>query len=61
MVNLDLLLGLFAITLAIFFGLGGLRTRITRDLSTIKETIIAIQVTVEKPGNLSYRGLVLEL
>ena len=50
--NLELLIGLVAIALAIFFGLWGFRRSITGDLSTIKEAVIAIKTTVEKTWDL---------
>lgn len=55
----QLLIGLVAIALAIvgialgiFFGLAGFRKSIISELSTIKETVIAIQATAEKTWDL---------
>ncbi len=56
MVNLELLLGLISIALALFlglfFGLAGFRKGVTTELSTIKEAVIAIRTTVEKTWDL---------
>jgi len=50
--NLELLIGLVAIALAIFFGLWGFRRSISGELSTIKEAVVAIRTTVEKTWDL---------
>jgi len=50
--NLELLIGLVAIALAIFFGLWGFRRGVTSELSTIKEAVVAIRTTVEKTWDL---------
>ena len=50
--NLELLIGLVAIALAIFFGLWGFRRSVTGELSTIKEAVVAIRTTVEKTWDL---------
>ena len=55
MTNLELLIGLVAIALAIFFGLWGFRRGIISELSTIKETVIKIQGTAEKTWDLVLR------
>jgi hypothetical protein len=52
MANLELLIGLVAIALAIFFGLWGFRRSITSELSVIKEAVVAIRTTVEKTWDL---------
>ncbi len=52
MTNLELLLGLLAIAIAIFFGLWGFRKSVTSELSTIKEAVIAIRTTVDKTWDL---------
>ncbi len=44
-----------ALFFGLFFGLSGLRNSITRELSTIKETVIAIQGTAEKTWDLILR------
>jgi hypothetical protein len=51
--NLELLIGLVAIALAIFFGLWGFRRSIGDQLSTIKEAVVAIRTTVEKTWDLA--------
>jgi len=54
--DLGLFIGLISIALALFFGLffglAGLRNSIVTELSTIKETVIAIRGTVEKTWDL---------
>ena len=54
--DVGLLIGLISIALAlffgIFFGLSGFRKSVTSELSTIKETIIAIRTTVDKTWDL---------
>ena len=58
-IDLGLLIGLISIALAlffgIFFGLAGFRKSVTSELSTIKETVIAIQATAEKTWDLILR------
>ncbi len=55
-IDLGLLIGLISIALALFFGLffglAGLRNSIVTELSTIKETVIAIRGTAEKTWDL---------
>ena len=55
-VDLGLLIGLISIAIALFFGLffglAGLRSSIVTELSTIKETVIAIRGTAEKTWDL---------
>lgn len=55
MANLDLLIGLVAIALAVFFGLWSFRKGIISELTTIKETVIAIRTTAEKTWDLVLR------
>jgi hypothetical protein len=50
--NLELLIGLVAIALAIFFGLWGFRKGIGDQLSTIKDAVVAIRTTVDKTWDL---------
>jgi len=50
--TLGLLIGLVAIALAVFFGLREFRKSITSELSTIKDTVIAIRETAEKTWDL---------
>ena len=52
MANLELLIGLVAIALAVFFGLWGFRKSVASELSTIKEAVIAIRTTVDKTWDL---------
>ena len=58
-IDLGLLIGLISIALGLFlglfFGLSGLRNSITSELSTIKETVIAIRTTAEKTWDLVLR------
>jgi len=55
-IDLGLLIGLISIAIALFFGLffglAGLRSSIVTELSTIKETVIAIRTTAEKTWDL---------
>ena len=58
-VDLGLLVGLISIALALFFGLffglRDFRKSVTSELSTIKETVIAIQGTAEKTWDIVLR------
>ncbi len=48
MANLELLIGLLAIAVAIFFGVREFRRGVLSELSTIKDAVVATRTTVEK-------------
>lgn len=54
-IAVTIFLGLIAIALTIFFGLKGLPKGVLRELSTIKETVIAIRTTAEKTWDVILR------
>lgn len=53
--NLELLIGLLAIAVAIFFGLREFQRGVMSKLSEIKDAVIAIKTTVEKTWDLALR------